>query len=351
MGNKYDNEFVRKQLYNIYGKPKGFAYEEFSDELDKMVKAFNEQSIENDNFKKEYHKKHKLCPKCGASQNVTTLIAYVLYPDKKEEYKDLLKLKDLTYSTAYINDGASKKDLSLDVIFHKRTKELINNKCILLIHGGNFESGSKEDSNIVELANYLANKDYVCFIINYRLKKDNPPVPLYYKVSEIGPSIHASTVDVKTALRYITANCKNYGIDLNYINVLGESAGSVAMFGASLSESYHFYKDKKSLPIIEENNNINTNFTINSLVNLWGSAYLVANKFSGNTPPILTIHGTKDKKLGVSFAAASFIDKKCKELNIEHEFYPVNTGHGAWDIKINNKNINEIIYNFLEKYN
>jgi ribosomal protein L32 len=89
MGNKYDNEFVRKQLYNIYGKPKGFAYEEFSDELDKMVKAFNEQSIENDNFKKEYHKKHKLCPKCGASQNVTTLIAYVLYPDKKEEYKDL----------------------------------------------------------------------------------------------------------------------------------------------------------------------------------------------------------------------------------------------------------------------
>lgn len=89
MENKYDNEFVRKQLYDAYGKPKGFTYEGFSDELDKMVKEFNEQSVENDDFKKEYNEKHKLCPKCGAIQHSSTLVAYILYSDKKEEYKDL----------------------------------------------------------------------------------------------------------------------------------------------------------------------------------------------------------------------------------------------------------------------
>jgi hypothetical protein len=89
MENKYDNEFVRKQLYDIYGKSKGVTYEEFHDELDKMVIDFNKQSIESDNFKKEYHEKHKLCPKCGAVQHSTTLVDYILYLDKKEEYKDL----------------------------------------------------------------------------------------------------------------------------------------------------------------------------------------------------------------------------------------------------------------------
>jgi len=85
MENKYDNEFVRKQLYDIYGKQKGIPYNEFTTELDKMVEEFNKHSMEHDNFIKEYSEKHKLCPKCGASQHSTTLLSYILYLDKKEE--------------------------------------------------------------------------------------------------------------------------------------------------------------------------------------------------------------------------------------------------------------------------
>lgn len=89
MENQFDNEFVRKQLYEMYGKQKKVTYEEFLPELDKMVIDFNQQSIDNDKFKKEYHEKHKLCPKCGALQHSTTLAGYILNPNKKEEYKDL----------------------------------------------------------------------------------------------------------------------------------------------------------------------------------------------------------------------------------------------------------------------
>ena len=85
MENKYDNEFVRKQLYDFYGKPKGVTYEEFSTELDKMVKYFNEQSIENDKFKKDYYVNHKLCPKCGALQYSTTLVDYVFHPNNNKD--------------------------------------------------------------------------------------------------------------------------------------------------------------------------------------------------------------------------------------------------------------------------
>lgn len=89
MENKYDNEFVRKQLYDIFGKPKGISYEGFADELATMIDEFNKQSIDIDNFKKEYNEKHKLCPKCGAEEYTTTLMAFVVDMDKKESYKDL----------------------------------------------------------------------------------------------------------------------------------------------------------------------------------------------------------------------------------------------------------------------
>ena len=48
-----------------------------------------ESSKQYDMFMKEYHKKHKYCPKCGCEQHTTTLVGYILNWDKKDEYKDL----------------------------------------------------------------------------------------------------------------------------------------------------------------------------------------------------------------------------------------------------------------------
>jgi hypothetical protein len=89
MENKYDNEFVRKQLYDLYGKSKGVSYHEFTDELNQMVKNLYQDSIKHDNFKKEYYKKHKLCPKCQAMEHSTTLMSYTLNLKNPQEYKDL----------------------------------------------------------------------------------------------------------------------------------------------------------------------------------------------------------------------------------------------------------------------
>ena len=89
MENQYDNEFMRKQLYDMFGKPKGVTYEDFREELDKMVAEFNEQDIEIRKFKKEYREKHKYCPKCGAEPHISTLVGYAVSLDKKEEYKNL----------------------------------------------------------------------------------------------------------------------------------------------------------------------------------------------------------------------------------------------------------------------
>ncbi len=39
-------------------------------------------------FMQNYHNQHKYCPKCSSEQHTTTLVAYVLDWDKKDEYKD-----------------------------------------------------------------------------------------------------------------------------------------------------------------------------------------------------------------------------------------------------------------------
>ena len=86
---KYNNEYVKEQFFNIYGKPKGLSREQFEPELMEIIETMEKQSLEHDKFKKEYKLKHQFCPKCGHSSCTTTLVAYVLYLDKKEDYKDL----------------------------------------------------------------------------------------------------------------------------------------------------------------------------------------------------------------------------------------------------------------------
>lgn len=87
--NEFDNEFVRKQLFKIYGEPKGYSYNEFLPELDKMINEIHQQRLEQKKLKSEYESKHKFCPKCGDINYSMTFVDYILDISKKEEYKDL----------------------------------------------------------------------------------------------------------------------------------------------------------------------------------------------------------------------------------------------------------------------
>jgi len=58
-------------------------------------------------------------------------------------------------------------DLSLDLFLPENAPT--NRPAMILIHGGGFYTGSKEDTNIVEMANYFSSRGWVCISINYRL--------------------------------------------------------------------------------------------------------------------------------------------------------------------------------------
>jgi acetyl esterase/lipase len=80
---------------------------------------------------------------------------------------------------------------------------------VVLIHGGGFRVGDK--ASFAPEASRLAERGWVAFSVNYRLDE---------------PSVYpAEADDVQSAVRWIRAHAREYGVDAARLGALGESAG------------------------------------------------------------------------------------------------------------------------------
>jgi acetyl esterase/lipase len=87
-------------------------------------------------------------------------------------------------------------------------------KTMIVIHGGGFNGGSKEDLNLYLDALRPRLLDYAFFNINYRLAVDNLTL------------FPAQENDVKAVVDHIVGNAKNYSVSKN-IALLGISSGGL----------------------------------------------------------------------------------------------------------------------------
>lgn len=113
---------------------------------------------------------------------------------------------------------------------------------VVIIHGGAWVAGSKDDAGIVALREEFAKRGYVTAALNYRLgffltNEDlNCNVPnwncmLAADTSEWIRAWYRGVQDARGAIRYLVANAQNYQIDPQQIFVLGESAGGFIALG------------------------------------------------------------------------------------------------------------------------
>lgn len=105
-------------------------------------------------------------------------------------------------------DLAGERSLHLDVFYRKPGRKL--RPAILMIHGGGWTSGSKE--NLHPMASQLAAKGYVTATPEYRMSAEAP--------------YPAAVEDLKAAVRWLRANAAAYGIDTARIAAYGCSAGA-----------------------------------------------------------------------------------------------------------------------------
>lgn len=128
-------------------------------------------------------------------------------------------------NVVYKVDGTKK--LRADMYFPKSGKDKVF-PAVLLIHGGGWITGSKE--NLGVMAQHLALHGYVAITLSYTLSTEAP--------------YPASVLDIKTAISWMRANAEKYYLDPDKIAIMGTSAGAQLATLVGLTPNSAIYERK-----------------------------------------------------------------------------------------------------------
>ena len=192
-----------------------------------------------------------------------------------------------------------------------------NGKVFIAIHGGGFTGGNK-GGNTAELCQYLAQRGYTCFDINYRLQSDVG--------GNIQTAIDAAVDDASAAYNWVASNCSNYGGDPKRIAMGGSSAGAIT----SLFTTY------------------SRNVPVKAVVDLWGGMYGKESDMTRGEAPVIIIHGKNDRT--VAFSHATNLANRAQSQGIKHRFLSNEGGHTlALSTRIDGRTLLESIEQFLNE--
>jgi len=236
---------------------------------------------------------------------------------------DLIPIENLESKTlldvSYGNDADQVFDIYLPA---DRT---FDTKVMLLVHGGGWKEGDKED--LVGFKDYVIEQfpDLALVNLNYRLADDNnPPLPMQIN-------------DITTIIDHLKDNQQEYQLG-SELGFLGASAGA----HLSLLWSYAHDKDKqvKMVCSIVGPTNLADDAYVNSsnqvLTDLFAPFGETIEelkdasplfKVKSSSPPTILFYGAKDPL--VPNSQGTDLNNRLAELNVDHEFtlYP-NAGHG-----------------------
>ena len=243
------------------------------------------------------------CFRWGVLLGVSFLVAGPASAAYETPYWDVQRTNGVVYGQGRVANGASWKDLELDLY------EPIGNPdqkkpAIVLIHGGGFTGGSR--GGMQAYGNYFASRGYVAASVSYRLLGENPvadPGYAFWPQSPgLAPAVHAAAVDAARAVRWLRANADQYGIDPNFvlaggISAGGITAGNLAIAGPAGSEEY-----QTELPgdVALEINNPGEASLVQGVFNFCGGAG--PSVTDSSDAPMLLVHTTGDGTVPVLLA-------------------------------------------------
>lgn len=182
-----------------------------------------------------------------------------------------------------------------DLYMPSDTKTLVH-PAVVIVHGGAWRSGSKEDFNAVEASEWLANSGFVAFNINYRLTSDGGEFP-------------NNISDVKRAVEYLGANCTSLTVDKSRIGIFGASAGGhlalMTAYAPPGEKSKNLIKAVVAFCPLTDLADMPVAFVVQYLgciVEQDGRTYAKASPISyiQNSVPTMLVHGTRDRTVPIS---------------------------------------------------
>ncbi|MCZ7555013.1 MAG: carboxylesterase family protein [Bacteroidia bacterium] len=157
--------------------------------------------------------------------------------------------KDIEYGVA-LDYAGNEARLHLDIYTPRNA--YCNRPLVILVHGGAWVGGSKDDADIVWLARSFASRGYVAVTVNYRLgmhltssysmyalcnESISAPCAYICDSMEVYRANYRAMQDVKGAVRFMKLRSGQDSTDAGNVFLIGESAGGfVALTAAFLRE-------------------------------------------------------------------------------------------------------------------
>lgn len=123
---------------------------------------------------------------------------------------DIKSVKDISY----VDDNSIEQKLDVHYLSNQKLKPIL-----IDIHGGGFISGYKEMNSL--FANYLAQRGFVVFNLNYRLAY--PTINVFDQIE-----------DISNAVKWIVSNAGKFEANIDEMYIAGHSAGGVLAVAESL---------------------------------------------------------------------------------------------------------------------
>ena len=139
---------------------------------------------------------------------------------KDEVFTAIDSTSNIQYGQA-INLNGVNQALLLDVFLPHGADTLAHRPLVIFIHGGGFQSNTKNGAFSSRLCATFAKRGYVAASIDYRLGIEGTKSNKDY-----AESMYRAQQDGKAAVRFFRRYAEKYGVDTSQIFVAGSSAGS-----------------------------------------------------------------------------------------------------------------------------
>lgn len=258
--------------------------------------------------------------------------------------------------------------ISLELDVYAPDNEEEGRPALVIIHGGGFFGGSNEQGALVDLSNEYASRGWVVFSINYRLAAHRGTVPQSWlnavpflpegSNSNQLLAMYPANRDAKAALRWVTSQADEYGIDLNHVSVLGGSAGAfmAIAIGASNEEDYVTELSVFQDPTLSSTN-LGESFEVQAVLDFWGGRGSVdalaaldgVPRFDSGDAPLMIVHGTADPI--VDYSEATSLNATYDANGNPCTLYPIeNGGHSIWGASVDGAPLWSLGFDFMVEY-
>ena len=267
-------------------------------------------------------------------------------------------------ATAGLKNSLNTSIQSLTLDIYRPVNDTTPHPLLLLLHGGGFYVGDKEDSAIVLLCRHFAAMGYVAVSANYRLGFR----PTRHDITR---SVYKASQDAHADMRFLVDNARHYNIDTSLLFIGGTSAGAITALNMTFMtdkerpKATYAISERRDLgPLDGSGNSSHATFHIKALANMWG-AVTNLNILKNSHTNIISFHGNADmivpyndnypfndisknvgKRLFDRMYGSSPITQRAKELGLRSELHTFKgLGHAPHlnaNGTINKKNLNVI---------